>query len=195
MVVEKGNNDYKISLYKVKGNYDCNDASWISQNSKGAKWLNQYWEKYGDTFQSYPFDIEVISYLMDTNVWSGYYAGEKAEYAMGAPTIELFCASYKETHPYNYIETIVQSGEDPYGDYARGYGIRRSPNPERAFGSRIEMEPDDFNGIYIKSDSTKVSTMWIASSAIVHWNVMNANAIGSISAGDYGGENGIRPIV
>ena len=51
-------------------------------------------------------NINSVAYLMDTNVWSTF-AGTKAEYAMGGPTIELFCASYKQTHPDKYIDYNV----------------------------------------------------------------------------------------
>ena len=101
--------------------------------------------------------MKATAFLMDTNAWS-IYAGEKAEYAMGAPTIELFCASYKDTHPNKYVECSVLSDE--------GYGVKFNTDSSyrKTFpaGSLIK---DDFNSIYVKSNAIKASGMHLASPA------------------------------
>ena len=37
--------------------------------------------------------MKAVAYMLDTNTWS-VYAGDKADYAIGGPTIELFFKSY-----------------------------------------------------------------------------------------------------
>ena len=119
--------------------------------------------------------------MMDTNVWSAYYAGKTAEYAMGGPTIEMFCASYNNTHSNNILECNV----------INEYGYKISKN--------TGFVADEYNGIYINQQyDNKADGMWIASPA------SNENeslfyiydALEGIFIGDYDiGEAGIRPIV
>ena len=91
--------------------------------------------------------------MMDTNVWSGYYAGPDAEYAMGGPTLEMYCESHKDTHPSKYLEC----GELNLS----GYQVRWNGGSWSAYQSGLVQ--DDFNSIYIKSDISKASAMWLAS--------------------------------
>ena len=144
-------NEYKLSFYS--SSYYNNPSNWININSKGKKWLNQY---ISSTYRGFN-NMKATAFLMDTNAWS-IYAGEKAEYAMGAPTIELFCASYKDTHPNKYVECSVLSDE--------GYGVKFNTDSSyrKTFpaGSLIK---DDFNSIYVKSNAIKASGMHLASPA------------------------------
>ena len=90
--------------------------------------------------------------MMDTNVWSSYYASEDAEYAMGGPTLEMFCASYKDTHPSKYLESGNVS--------LNGYQVRWNGGSWNTFQSGVT---SDFNEIYIKPTNSKANAMWIAS--------------------------------
>ena len=87
---------------------------------------------------------------MDTNIWSSYYAGAKAEYAIGSPTLELFCESYKQAHPDLYMEYKMVS--------AIGYAVKANTDTEY-IGYRYKVVQDDFNGIYNHGDG---SAMWLA---------------------------------
>ena len=89
---------------------------------------------------------------MDTNVWSAYYAGEDAEYAMGGPTLEMYCASYKDTHPSKYLEC---GNVDSYG-----YKVRRNGGSWSYAQGEVA---SDYNQIYIKPTDSKANAMWLAS--------------------------------
>src|SRR5699024_371283 len=128
-------------------------ASWISENSKGAKWLSKLLESYSWASGT---NITVVEYMMDTNVWSPYFAGDFAEYAMGGPTIELFCESYKDTHPNAYIDCNV-IGSD-------GYSIKWSKDNDSSYTTLLRgVNQDDYNSIYIKTDMNKADGMLLAS--------------------------------
>ena len=47
--------------------------------------------------------------MLDTDIWNPIYKNEYAEYAIGGPTLEMFCASYKDTHKNKYIEYTADS--------------------------------------------------------------------------------------
>ena len=180
------NSTYSLSFDDVFQDYS--GASWISQNSKGAKWLNEFLNANSyNTSSSTRTNIRAVAYLMDTNVWS-IYAGEDAEYAMGGPTLELFCASYKDTHPDRYIECSVTS--------SYGYSVKWSD--AGSYGTYISgLTPDEFNKIYIKSDTDKASALWLASpSAYDSDNVMDAAYRGRVDNGNYNDDGpGLRPLV
>ena len=162
--------------------YQNRNANWIGENSKGAQWLSQYIDKYGDWSNN---NVKATAYLMDTNIWN-IYAGEEAEYVMGSPTIELFCASYKATHPDKYIEceandligyTIKWSDTQTYDEVLNG------------------LKKDELNGIYSNSEQD----LWVASPAKRDTDdLLTITSQESINTGDT--QNvyvyaGLRPIV
>ena len=127
-------------------------------------------------------NINSVAYLMDTNVWSTF-AGTKAEYAMGGPTIELFCASYKQTHPDKYIDYNVIS--------IYGYAVKLSTSSEYDDDLAIWIE-DDFNHIYIESERD----VWLASPSSRSGNrLLITNLEGYIGTQEYHNNRGcsLRP--
>ena len=90
--------------------------------------------------------------MLDTDIWNPIYKNEYAEYAIGGPTLEMYCASYKDTHPSKYIECTADSW---------GYQVRWNGG---SYANYIEGVPqDEYNSIYIKSNYIKASAMWLAS--------------------------------
>ena len=44
-------------------------------------------------------NMGAVAYMLDTNVWSTFTdSAGKAEYAIGGPTLDLFCASYNQKY-------------------------------------------------------------------------------------------------
>ena len=180
------NSTYKLSFDDVYKDYS--GASWISQNSKGAKWLSGFLNANSyNTSSSTNENIRAVAYMMDTNVWS-IYAGEDAEYAMGGPTLELFCASYKDTHLNRYIECSVTN--------ANGYSVKWSD--AGSYSIYISgLTPGEFNKIYIKSDFDKADFMWLASPSANDSSAVGAVRYdGYVDYNNYGSFSpGLRPLV
>ena len=123
---------------------------WITENSKAKKWLNEYLTQNPSKSAT---SMKAVAYLLDTNIWQ-VYAGSYADYAIGTPTIELFCASYKDTHPNRYIEYKVTN--------ANGYAVKlnsASSYAESTAGGTIEA---DCNNIYSIPNNRSFG-MWISS--------------------------------
>ena len=181
--IQEGSNEYKMVMDPVTEAYN-GGSTWISNNSKGKKWLSMF---LNSDYANKSSSSNAVAYMMDTNVW-GVFAGQKAEYAMGGPTIELFCASYKQTHPSKYVECSVS---------LRGYKVKY--NTSSSYSYAISGLPkDDFNQIYIKGETSKANAMWLASPAAENsLNVMYASFTGWIDNYTYNGMNakGFRPIV
>ena len=139
--------EYQMSFDNVINDYDGGKFIW--ENSLGKNWLSKYLNYTTDNGVTYPnreestnYNIRATSYLMDTNVWSGY-EGDKAKYAMGGPTLEMFVESCKDTH--------IESSFNFYIDGTVGYIW---PN---------DMFTDNCQGIHRKTDTSKAYGMWIAS--------------------------------
>ena len=186
--ITQNNSKYELSFNNVYKDYS--GASWISENSKGAKWLSQFLGSYGT---STDINIRSVAYMMDTNVWSGYYAEPDAEYAMGGPTLEMFCESYKDTHPSRYLECGNVN--------SNGYDVRF--NGDSWGFSAYGLIENDFNSIYNMPDYSKNYGVWLASpSSGSDRYLMNAtDASVSYSVYDYFYADsttidlGLRPIV
>ena len=186
-----GSKLYKHSTYQLSFDdvyKDYSGASWISQNSKGAKWLSGFLNANSyNTSSSTNINIRAVAYMMDTNVWS-IYAGDNAEYAIGGPTLELFCASYKDTHPNRYIECSVTN--------ANGYSVKWSD--AGSYSNYISgLARDEFNKIYIKSDTDNATALWLASPSADYSNgVVYAYSYGNVGSTDsYSSYLGFRPLV
>ena len=173
-----------IGFGSIADSNDYTGASWINNNSKAKNWLNEYLSSYGSRTN---YNIKAVAYLMDTNVWN-IYAGEDAEYAMGGPTLELFCASYKDTHPSRYLQCESVT--------SNGYQIKWSNG---SYGDNVSgLKANEFNQIYIKSDDTNADGMWIASpSTYSNSDVCTATFDCYVSSNQYNisFSFGLRPIV
>ena len=183
-IVNTDREEYKVGFTRLINDYS--ETNWINSNSKGKKWLSKYLGLYSSSTND---NIKAVAYMMDTNIWNTF-AGKDAEYAMGGPTLEMFCASYKQTHPNKYMEYEVNN---------IGYQIKW--NTDQSYSYKIKGLPqDDYNKIYINSDRTKAFSMWMATpSGESSNNVMLAYMDGSVTYYGYDGYDGpapgLRPIV
>ena len=69
-------------------------------------WLSYLKSSYGGSDNKNK-NMKATAYLLDTEIWKGFKNLTKAEYAIGAPTLDMFVASYN-TRFAKQIETIVQ---------------------------------------------------------------------------------------
>ena len=177
-----GNTNYCLCFTNIVNDYS--GSSWIrsNTNSKAQEWLS-YVDSYPSSGNN---NIRAVAYLMDTNKWSSY-AGSSAEYAIGGPTLEMFCASYSDTH---------SPGLDCNSVTSTGYQIKLSTGSSYS-NSVSGLTKNDFNSIYIKSDTTKASGMWLASpSANNSDSLFNARFDGDVNyLYYYGIAFGLRPLV
>ena len=139
-------NNYKLSFNNVYKDY----TGAVDIDSTFAnKWLSAY---YPSNSTSINTNIRAVAYMLDTDIWNPIYKNEYAEYAIGGPTLEMFCASYKDTHKNNYIECTANS---------TGYQVRWQGG---SYANSIrDLTEDEYNSIYIKSDYSKAIAMWLAS--------------------------------
>ena len=147
-------NGYKLSMNNIINDYngasDIIDVSLQNLNS-------DYFSKYGSENSTYS-NMKAVAYMLDTSeeVW-GKFAGDKAKYAIGGPTLELLFKSYNEK--YNTNNKYQAQAEDEYG-----YKI--SSDGGESFNHYIENTSDYLNAaddLYVIDEQDDASVMWVAS--------------------------------
>ena len=142
--IEDNGNGYKLSMDNVINDY-AGAASITNSTIKALN--NDYFTKYGSE-NSTNNNMKATAYMLDTNVWSAY-AGEKAEYAIGGPTIELFFKSYNKRYETNYVASATSS---------TGYKIGSGSATEyNLILSKEKTLP------YVVTSTSKANATWLAS--------------------------------
>lgn len=72
-----------------------------------TKWLNQKYYDAGINKDTY--NMAVVSYLLNDELWNKKFVNEKAEYAVGAPSVELLFKSYNNKNKINLYTSRVDS--------------------------------------------------------------------------------------
>ena len=152
---------------------------------------NDYFTKYGSE-NSTNNNMKATAYMLDTNVWS-VYAGEKAEYAIGGPTIELLFKSYNEKYKTNNKYQAEAKNRNGYLVSADG---------GKNYTGMMENKEDFFNvsdELYIVGEYYSVYnpfSLWIASPACFDSFLCALLYDGSISSLEYTFySTGFRPVV
>ena len=133
---------YDDLLNKYIGAANITDANIIP-------WLSYLKSSYGGSDNTNK-NMKATAYLLDTEIWKGFKNSTKAKYAIGAPTLDMFVASYN-TRFLRQIEIIAQE---------TGYKIKFTD--EDSYGTVLEVY--DYLTAYKKyKDNNSDDEMWIAS--------------------------------
>ena len=105
-----------------------------------------------------------VLYLCDENNWSTYKDASKADYVIGAPSIEMYAASYNQYHSkkgtsgYKKIRTAFYKIEQ--GATANGYKyVMGDTSTSYAYWTDASTLKSDTNNLYVKSGQA----WWLAS--------------------------------
>lgn len=177
--VNKGYSDYRLAMSDIIKDYDGLDDI-IDEK---IKVLNRdYFNEYDYTSNS--DSMKAVAYMLDTNVWS-VYVGEKAEYAIGGPTVEMLLKSYSQKYGVDYQAK------------ANKLGYRISNDGGLTWSSDISNMLEVNDNLYVINSQIKATRMWLASpSCYSNYYVMCVNFNGGIVFDSYGSTfQGFRPVV
>ena len=177
---------YKLSMQNVINDYSTGSDEITDEDIKA---LNKEYFTQGCT--SNQDNMRGVAYMLDTNIWSGF-KGEKAKYAVGGPTIEMFINSYNQKYKTNYQLRIGGN------DTEKNYGYEVSTDGGATYDSSLLDGIFDKNdSLYTLLDQSKASAFWIASPATrAWWASWYAYAGGGIVADGYNSPRvGFRPLV
>lgn len=132
-------------------------------------------------------NTDLVAYMCDANAWSGY-AGSKAEYAIGGPSVELLVKSYNQKYDANYqVEAIAKMGYQVSVDN----GTNWSAEQTGIFNTE--------DNLYVIKSTSDAYGYWIASPAAKHeyyGGIFGVSYAGDLSfLGSGWDDQGFRPVV
>ena len=147
------------------------------------------------TLQSGINNSKCVSTLLNDNNWSSYKdSGNKAEKAIGSPTVEMWMDSWNERYPDNKVyRKASTSTSNP------GYYVGTSQNPS-TFGIDSSVMSVGYNNksYYPHTDIyNRTIGYWLAStSAETSARILTVNYDGIVNYYSYGNDSfGVRPVV
>ncbi len=146
-----------------------------------------------NNFKSTNNNMKSVAYMLDTDVWSGF-KGDKAEYAIGGPTLELLFEAYNKAHPNESYP------DGKYKAKASSIGYRLSVDGGSNWSYNIQNSADYLNSsdrTFVINSISNAYGMWVASPSAYHTaSVMYVAFSGYVNCGGYDNtDNGLRPLV
>ena len=181
------------------GNYNINFSSIYQAYTGSASITDARIKKLISWVSSYPSstntNIRSIAYLLDIDLWNAQYKDSTyGAYAIGGPTIELLCKSYKDTHPDRYIEcaNTNSSGYNVKWSDGKSYEIYISGLPTSIDYKKIFRN----YRLYVIPETSNSSYYWLASpSADSNGNLLYVYYGGDVGRSTYYYYLGVRPLV
>ena len=102
-------------------------------------------------------NIKVVAALTDTTQWTAYAEPEVANWAIGAPTLEMFVASYNATHTIKIDYRVSSSNGYEVGINTSGGAVTSFDATVTGLGNSSDLD----NAIYCKSGTD--DDWWLAS--------------------------------
>ena len=165
---------------EFKKKYPAVQAGWLNKtytpSASGAGTLN---------YTSTNLNMMATEYLLDSSIWNTDYKANKADWAIGAPTLELFVAAYNKIYEDKAVTIGVPTGNGyKYDDVL----FSKNSLPESDSVTTGTAKSNLFNHGY---------AYWIACSSSYSNNTVRHVRYDSAYVGynSYTNVNGVRPVV
>ena len=88
---------------------DSNKWVWDNEQEIANRWLRQWFDYGSHKTEGNPLSMRCVAYMLDAEIWTDSFGDTEgiSKYVIGGPTIEMYCASYKDSHPKKYIQSRV----------------------------------------------------------------------------------------
>ena len=131
--------------------------------------------------------MKAVAYLLDTDVWN-VYKTDKADYAIGGPTVEMLMKSYSKKMGVDYQAKATS---------ATGYQISKDDGANWASYYSGMLSTSETLYVLPSNSTSGANAMWLASPSAYNGNtVMYVNCNGTVYCDNYGNDNiGFRPVV
>ena len=169
--------DYELALDNVIGDYKGSE----SITDEDVKALNS--DYFSKNYSSTNNNMKDVAYMLDKNVWN-VYDGNKAEYAVGGPTIELLFKSYNEKYGTSYVAEATSEV---------GYSIKKQKSDN--WNTCINGMLSKSDTLYVINSNEKAPAMRLASPSSNFVNhAMTVGCDGDVDGRNYK-TTGFRPLV
>ena len=157
-----GTNVYLIADDYVHKNYVPEEYEWdrghnsmvIPGNDNGGTSYMIYCDAYQPDTEQYIYGGSTFAYYIgSSSKWGTFYKSDFADSATGGPTIKQYLDSYNQTHNTNitFEKDLFTKWDGTYSAFNNGKAYYNLPVQE------------DFNGIYLKLNTSKANGMILAS--------------------------------
>ena len=190
----------KMRFNSIRNQYNANSTttdipeilSRLDKQNIYHKWMNTP----ANQIRNYDNEKAVAS-MLDVDVWSGYKNNIYAKYAIGGPTIEMFCKAYNNTRTSG---TDLLEAKEINADNTNGYRIQKGKtDPANSVGglkTGAKTSTVNLDNFYFKS-STGGGIYCLASpSAQNNYRVLSVRSGGDLYGSTYYATGiGFRPLV
>ena len=180
--------EYGINFSSIYQAYTGSASITDARVKKLISWVSSYPSSTNENIRS-------IAYLLDIDLWNTQYKDSTyGAYAIGGPTIELLCKSYKDTHPDRYIECANTN--------SYGYNVKWSDG--KSYETYISGLPTSIDykkifrnyRLYVIPETSNSSYYWLASPSAANGDyLLYVLCGGYVNISDCSSSLGVRPLV
>ena len=158
-------NDFKDGYNTIylkadfSGSVSCSTS--YDANQTLIKKMNPLWgEKRGTSESSWNSNEKASAWLCDPSKWTAYCNSDKANYAIGGPSVEMYVKSYNQTHGDDALGCQYQTNDAP------GYGYKVNGTIQHS-GWYTNSDTLDYSmkykSMYCGQNGNKTGYWWLAS--------------------------------
>ncbi len=144
------------------------------------KWMNNPENQLRYSGSTTYGNSKAVASMIDIELWDGYTNTTYAKYAIGGPTLEMFCESYNATHT---IQLKAKEG------YTSGYFIQKDDNEDARNITRLK-ENKGFDAVYFINNN-----IWLASPSADPYTLLFVGGSNIGFSNYYNEVAGFRPLV
>ena len=150
------------------------DTSLQKLNSKYFKYLSD------NSTTSENSNMKAVAYMLDKEAWKNF-KGDKAEYAIGGPTSEIFIDSWNAKYPDLKIEYQVAD----VGSYKADYGYSYKKESSGSWNYLVSSAFSKSDSLYVITSTSKAFAMWLASPSCYNASNLSNVPCSSAMSNDY----------
>ena len=196
-------NDFKDGYNTIylkadfSGSVRCSTSYDASQTL--IKRMNPLWATKGNTVKAETTTIsneneQLVAWLCDPSKWTAYCDTDKANYAIGGPSVEMYVKSYNQTHGDNALGCQYQTHDAP----GYGYKVKGTIQNSGWYTNSNTLDYSmTYKSMYCGQNGENTGTWWLASPS--------ANGSGGVcfvyghyaglSSDGYSNDFGVSPLV
>ena len=171
------------------------------------KRMNPLWATKGNTVKAETTTIsnpneQAAAWLCDPSKWTAYCDTDKANYAIGGPSVEMYVKSYNQAYNGITDSNVYTLGATYRATSAPGYiytlnGVQSTISNSDYWTGNDSLNYTRYNSMYCGQNGKKTGFWWLASpsanNSIFVCDVSGAHA--SLDCHNYGNLNGVSPLV
>ena len=181
----------------VSGSVTCSTS--YDANQTLIKKMNPLWATKGNTVAAKTTTIsneneQAAAWLCDPSKWTAYCDTDKANYAIGGPSVEMYVKSYNQTHGDDALGCQYQTNDAP------GYGYKVNGTIQSSgwytYNDTLDYSMT-YKSMYCGQNGNKTGNWWLASpSANYSYYVCHvAGNSARLDCAAYYSANGVSPLV